>query len=590
MYEKTGFFRKIRFFTEWKPYPRFLCAAGISTAAVLLIFSGPGYLFWQQLDPENRAFLLRLIREDRSSCFSAAALLIPILWFLWVHIFYHLYILPIVRIADEMPVIHSANPAHRIRIRAVKEIRRLADFINEGAEQYHLLKKSVDEKIRLAAEETEEEKNILAAILSCLSEGVIVCRLSGEILLFNRKAEEFLSPGQRPESNSRTGISGGQYVGLGRNIFSLVNDGQLRRAFGELTEKQGNQKTGTCFSMPGHGRGFLKVEMIPVLGHQQEPAGFILRIHNITDSRNDCLPLSCGMLSFSDDASAGLADSGPSYADLPLIPVHIQDMLETLQYRAENRYAFRIGLHMPEEAVWIYADRDYLVSVLIFFLDRLGREGISEFECSAQTAADYLHIDIVWKGGPVPDYILGEWNQSSVISENRDGYLKICDILLHHEAEWWSSRVRGSSENACLRIFFPLADSSGTGNISPVTLDAGRPDFYDFDLLNRADIRPELLDQLLSNISYTVLDTETTGLDPLEDEIVSIAAVRIVNGRVLKNEIFSTLVDPKREIPEDSVKIHGIGPEMVKGQPFIENVLPLLHRFSENTVLVGHDA
>jgi DNA polymerase-3 subunit epsilon len=71
---------------------------------------------------------------------------------------------------------------------------------------------------------------------------------------------------------------------------------------------------------------------------------------------------------------------------------------------------------------------------------------------------------------------------------------------------------------------------------------------------------------------------------------VSIGAVRIVNGRLLKNEVFEQLVDPRRPLPRDSTAIHGIRPEHVQGQPTLPQVLPAFHRFCEDTVLVAHNA
>jgi DNA polymerase-3 subunit epsilon len=95
----------------------------------------------------------------------------------------------------------------------------------------------------------------------------------------------------------------------------------------------------------------------------------------------------------------------------------------------------------------------------------------------------------------------------------------------------------------------------------------------------------------LTELSYTVFDTETTGLDPSAgDEIISIGAVRIVNGRVLQHEVFEQLIDPERPLDVKSAAIHGITPEMLEGQPTIAEVLPRFYRFCEDTVLVGHNA
>jgi DNA polymerase-3 subunit epsilon len=117
-----------------------------------------------------------------------------------------------------------------------------------------------------------------------------------------------------------------------------------------------------------------------------------------------------------------------------------------------------------------------------------------------------------------------------------------------------------------------------------------RPDFFDFDLFTKRKTDSKLNDMRLKDIVYTVFDTETTGLDTRNDEIISIGGVRIVNGRILCGEKFNQLIDPKINIPLESEKFHGINDEMVKGKPDIKEVLPLFYKFSKDTVLVAHNA
>ena len=112
-------------------------------------------------------------------------------------------------------------------------------------------------------------------------------------------------------------------------------------------------------------------------------------------------------------------------------------------------------------------------------------------------------------------------------------------------------------------------------------------DFYDFDFdLSDAD----MLDRPLEQVVYTVFDTETTGLDTAKDDVIQIAAVRMLGTRVLDNDVFDQLVDPKRPIPAASTAIHGITKAMVAGQPEFFDVAEGFAKFAEDAVFVAHNA
>jgi DNA polymerase-3 subunit epsilon len=117
-----------------------------------------------------------------------------------------------------------------------------------------------------------------------------------------------------------------------------------------------------------------------------------------------------------------------------------------------------------------------------------------------------------------------------------------------------------------------------------------RPEFYDFDLFKRQPDR-NIKDIPLKELRCVVFDSETTGLEPSNgDELLSIGAVRIVNGRTVSGETFYQLINPGKKIPGASIKFHGITDKDVKGKLKAGDVLPMFHRFCGRAVLVAHNA
>ena len=63
--------------------------------------------------------------------------------------------------------------------------------------------------------------------------------------------------------------------------------------------------------------------------------------------------------------------------------------------------------------------------------------------------------------------------------------------------------------------------------------------------------------------TYVALDLETTGLDPEQDEITEVGAVRFEPGRPA--EVFHTLVNPRRDVPYRIQLLTGIEPRAAAG-------------------------
>lgn len=92
----------------------------------------------------------------------------------------------------------------------------------------------------------------------------------------------------------------------------------------------------------------------------------------------------------------------------------------------------------------------------------------------------------------------------------------------------------------------------------------------------------------LAEATFTVVDLETTGLDPERDRITEIGAVRSRGGEV-QGEL-ATFVHPGMPIPAAVTAITGIRDTDVVTAPSIEGVLPALLEFLRGGVFVAHNA
>src|SRR5690349_4004969 len=96
------------------------------------------------------------------------------------------------------------------------------------------------------------------------------------------------------------------------------------------------------------------------------------------------------------------------------------------------------------------------------------------------------------------------------------------------------------------------------------------------------------LGEPLREITFVVVDLETTGGSSLTEAITEIGAVKVRGGEVLGE--FATLVDPGRSIPPQITILTGITDTMVYNAPTIGAVLPSFLEFIRGTVLVAHNA
>src|ERR1043166_8209429 len=87
-----------------------------------------------------------------------------------------------------------------------------------------------------------------------------------------------------------------------------------------------------------------------------------------------------------------------------------------------------------------------------------------------------------------------------------------------------------------------------------------------------------------------VLDTETTGLDPLTgDRVVEIGCIELFN-RIPTGQSFHRYINPERDMPASAFEVHGLSTDFLKDKPPFAEVADDFLGFVGDPALVIHNA
>lgn len=615
---------------------KFIAALAAGSSFVAASVAVLGVVIWSGLPLENQALLAASLSDRIGAVIFLSLLLIAMLGML-LHAAFERYVLVPRRVAAETLLILNANPAHRIECHGPVEIAQLAALINVLATRCEALQEDIDLKIVQAKSAFEEERNRLAALMSELSESVIVCNTAGRILLYNERARQLFSSTGEKDAGSKAP----DFIGLGRSLFAVIDRDIISHALEHIQHRmrQGDRRPIASFTTATRGGQLLGARVAPVPGGSTPQddginlSGFVLVLNDVSrdvelggqrdqllrslteGTRSSLANIRAALDNLvgypqmaasqheqflriigdeTDKLAARLDQSSVSYAgqpggEWPLATMLGRDVISALQRSIESRTALTVTPEAGEESVWLSTDGFLLVEALTHLAGRLRQEhGVRQIALRLQPRGSRVCLDLCWRDGPLDVETALRWENEPIAVAGQPRKLSFMEIVARHGGEaWYKNEI--DSDTCYFRLLLPAAEQESEASIA--TRTGSRPIYYDFDLFHQPGQIPALDERPLAELHYTVFDTETTGLDPSNgDEIVAIGAVRIVNTRLLTSEVFEQLVNPRRGMSLVATRIHGITDVMLRDQPVIEQVLPGFHSFCADTVLVAHNA
>ncbi|MFN3785560.1 MAG: exonuclease domain-containing protein, partial [Thiothrix sp.] len=592
------------------------------------------------------ASLTAVERQAVVQTVGARAILLLVMWAISLvavgivlnHLVNH-YLKAPARLAEEAAVLLETDVKRQLMPTGSVANQRLAHLFNQLVQQRAALRAEMDARVAEAARNTEQERNRLAALMSELTKSVVVCNLDGRILLYNNRARiQFRKLSQAPAP-----LGGTELIGLGRSIYAVLERKLIAHALENIQHRlqRGADAPSAQFITTTPSGQLLRVQMAPVRSPQEsnesaQMAGFVLVLDNITrefaaQARQDNIlhtltersraalanmQAALDVLEYPDlepemyqrllrvlrEETAGLSvrlhEIQSSTVDSTILRWPLEDMLGADLVAAAIRRMESIGkltviAEQVDDSLWLKVESFSLLQALTYLAERLQQEcTVTTLQLRLRMGDGRAQLDLCWQPAAhkTTSAMISGWETEPMHVAGETSALTIQDVVERHGGAFWCGREPDAS-TVFFRFLLPLATPQEQLEPSSLVRNDSRPEYYDFDLFQSSAQTRSLEDSKLSELAFTVFDTETTGLDPANgDEIIQIAAVRIVNGRLLRHESFDQFVDPKRSIPAHTIPIHGITPDMVKGQPTIDKVLPAFHQFAQDTVLVAHNA
>ena len=103
------------------------------------------------------------------------------------------------------------------------------------------------------------------------------------------------------------------------------------------------------------------------------------------------------------------------------------------------------------------------------------------------------------------------------------------------------------------------------------------------------DLPTDALNTPISGTRCVVVDVETSGLNLMEDRLISIGAVAVVNGKIALGDCFSVVLQQQAASEKGNILLHGIGTaEQLEGAPPVEALLAFLDYLGKSPLVAFH--
>src|SRR5665811_418816 len=143
-------------------------------------------VFYAALSPADRE-AVGSIAARKGVILAMLGLLMVLALGVLVELLLRRYVIAARALVEEADIMLGPNPGRRVHPAGTPELRALAEAVNSFAERHQEMQEAVADKIKKAQANVEEEKNRLAALMSELAQGVVVCNTEGRILLYNSR-------------------------------------------------------------------------------------------------------------------------------------------------------------------------------------------------------------------------------------------------------------------------------------------------------------------------------------------------------------------------------------------------------------------